>query len=67
MAEGDEHNECGGDDLQNDRCWRDAVDEYEDPDDSENDELNQSSSSSGGTDTDLFWWFFISHKIHLLL
>jgi hypothetical protein len=67
MAEGDEHNECGRDDFQNNRFWRDAVDEYDNPDNSENNKLNESSPSSKGTDADLFWWFFISHKIYLLL
>jgi hypothetical protein len=67
MAEGDEHNECSRDDFQNNRYWRNAVYEYEEPDDSENDEWNQSSPSSCGADTDLFWRFFISHRSHLLL
>jgi hypothetical protein len=55
------------DDFQNNRCWRDAVYEYDNPDHSKKDKLNESSPSSKGTDADLFWWFFISHKIYLLL
>ena len=62
MTEDNEHNECCGDDFQNNRCWRDAVNEYDNPYHSKNDKLNESSPSSEGTDADLLRWFFISHK-----
>jgi hypothetical protein len=62
MAENDEHDERGRDDFQNNGYRRDAVYEYDNPDNSKNDKLNEPSPSSKGTDADLFWWFFISHK-----
>jgi hypothetical protein len=67
MAEGNEHDECGRDDFHNDQFWRDAVYEYDNPDHSKNDKLDESSPSSEGTDADLFWGFFTPHKNHLLL
>jgi hypothetical protein len=66
MAEGNKHDECGGDNLHYDGFGRDGIYEYENSHDSENDELNETSQSSRRTDTNLFWWFFISHKSNLL-
>jgi hypothetical protein len=40
MAEGNEHDECGRDDLQYNKLRRDAVYKYDNPDNSKNDELN---------------------------
>jgi hypothetical protein len=40
MAEGDEHDECRGDDFQNNRCRRDAIDEDDNAYYNKNDKLN---------------------------